>query len=54
VYEEWMSGRLIKKVASGVDGRLPLTLEYKLKQELIKYIHTLVDPYSNRVIEAWK
>lgn len=54
VYEEWVGDRLIKKVASGVDGRLPLTLEYKLKEELIKYIHTLVDPYPDRMVEAWK
>jgi hypothetical protein len=54
VYEEWVGGRLIKRVASGLDGQLPLTLEYKLKEELIKYIHTIVDPYPDRMVEAWR
>ncbi len=54
MYEEWVDGKLTKRVVSGVDGRLPLTLEYKLKEELIKYIHTIKDPYPERIIEAWK
>lgn len=54
LYEEWVDGKLTKRVESGVDGKLPLTLEYKLKEELIKHIHTIKDPYPERVVEAWK
>ena len=54
IYEKWVDGRLIKRAESGPDGRLSLSLEHQLKKDLIKYIHTLEDPYLERSFEAWK